>query len=132
MIGNANSPVGKKSYGLMQVQVCAARSVFERVPSVFEKYFPGRTYKSIVDDEIIALLITDKEANTRIAAHHFKIYMAMSNGNWDRAVASYNAGIGTRMAHYDKFGYVVDVKSKLNNIVKPFNKQNGLQLTQRY
>jgi hypothetical protein len=132
MIGNVDSPVGKKSYGLMQVQVCAARSVFQRVPSVFEKYFPGRTYKSIVDEEIIALLITNKEANARIAAHHFRIYMAMSGGNWDRAVASYNAGIGTHMVHYDKFVYVVGVKDKMNNIVKPFNKQNGLQLTQRY
>lgn len=133
-IGNKASPVGKRSYGLMQVQVVAARSIFERVPSVFKMYFPDRKYGSVADEEIIALLLTNDEANIRIAAHHFKLYLQLCGGNWDRAVAAYNAGIGgvNNIGEPSEFGYVIGVKAKLENAVRPFNRKNNLQLTQRF
>lgn len=133
-IGNKNSPVGKRSYGLMQVQVVAARSIFERVPSVFKMYFPDRKYSSVADEEIIALLLTNDEANIRIAAHHFNLYLRLSGGDWNRAVAAYNAGIGAvqNIAVPSEFGYVIKVKAALETTVRPFNRKNGLQLTQRY
>lgn len=133
-IGNKESPVGKRSYGLMQVQVVAARSIFERNPAVFQLYFPDRKYGSVLDEEIIALLLTNDEANIRIAAHHFKLYLAMCGGDWSRAVAAYNAGIGgvTKIAVPAEFEYVVKVKTKLEGDVRAFNRKNGLQLTQRF
>lgn len=133
-IGNKSSPVGKRSYGLMQVQVVAARSILQRVPAVLKMYFPNKTYDSIADEEIIALLLTNDEANIRIAAHHFKLYLQLSSGNWDRAVAAYNAGIGgvNNIPSPAEFGYVVSVKAKLENAVRPFNRKHNLQLTQRF
>jgi hypothetical protein len=118
----------------MQVQTVAARSIFERYPSVFETYFPDRRYSSVADEEIIALLLTDNEANVKIAAYHFKLYKSLAKGDWARTVAGYNAGIGTAltMLHPSEFGYVKDVKLKISNIVRPFNERHGLQLTQRF
>lgn len=133
-IGNKASPVGKRSYGLMQIQVVAARSILQRTPTVFKKYFPDRTYDSVADEEIIALLLTNDEANIRIAAYHFKLYLQLCGGDWDRAVAAYNAGIGgvNGIPQPSEFGYVVGVKAKLDSAVRPFNRKNNLQLTQRF
>lgn len=128
-IGNRNSPVGKRSYGLMQVQTVAARSVFERFPEVFEKYFPRRTYKSVLDEEIIALLLTNGEANIRIAAYTLKINLRLSGGDWSRAVAAYNAGIGgvNNIPVPSEYGYVVSVKKRIDTEVREFNRNGRLR-----
>lgn len=133
-IGNKESPVGKRSYGLMQVQVVAARSIFQRVPSLVERYFPDRKYSTIADEEIIALLLTNDEANVRIAAHHFKLYLQLCKGDWERAVAAYNAGIGAvnNIPVPAEFDYVVKVKAKMESDVRAFNRKNNLMLTQRF
>lgn len=133
-IGNKNAPIGKRSYGLMQVQVVAARSVLERFPVLLDKYFEGRKYGSLMDEEIIALLLSNDEANVRIAAYHFKLYMQLSGGDWNRAVAAYNMGIGgaQKIDNHSEYGYVQEVKRKLETVVRQFNRNNGLQLTQRY
>lgn len=133
-IGNKDSPVGKRSYGLMQVQVVAARSIFQRNPEVYARYFPTRKYSTIADEEIIALLLTNDEANVRIAAHHFKLYLQLSSGDWSRAVAAYNAGIGAvnNIPNPSEFEYVVKVKAKMETDVRMFNRKHGLQLTQRF
>lgn len=133
-IGNKDSPVGKRSYGLMQVQVVAARSIFQRVPAVYDRYFPDRKYSTVADEEIIALLLTNDEANIRIAAHHFKLYLQLSSGDWNRAVAAYNAGIGAvnNIAVPAEFDYVVKVRAKMESDVRAFNRKHGLQLTQRF
>lgn len=72
------------------------------------------------------LLVTNEEANIRIAAYHFKLYLALSKGNWERAVAAYNVGIGAvkRIGNPSNFGYVKAIKTKLAAL-KPFNKANG-------
>lgn len=134
LIGNKESPVGKRSYGLMQVQVCAARSILSRNTDLTEGYFPDRKYISLADEEIIALLLTNKDANIRIAAYHFKLYKSLAKGDWARTVAGYNAGevLMHKLQHPEQFGYVVEVKQKLNTTVKQFNKDHGLQLTQRF
>jgi hypothetical protein len=127
-IGNQASPVGKRSYGLMQVQVVAARSVLQRYPEVYQKYFGDRPYRKVMDEEIIALLLTNKEASMRIATYNFDLMMKLTKGSWHRAVAAYNAGIGNalQMKEPSKFGYVRDVALKVHNVVKPFNKEIGL------
>ena len=134
LIGNKDSPVGKRSYGLMQVQVCAAREVLERNPSLFNEYFPKRTYSSIADEEVIALLLTNREANVRIAAYHFKYYKALAGGDWDKTVAGYNGGVVLmqKIKHPAEYGYVKDIREKLTSTVRPFNREHGLQLTQRF
>jgi hypothetical protein len=115
----------------MQVQVVAARSILQRHPEMVKKYFPGRVYASLADEEIIALLLTNDEANIRIAATHFKLYMQLCGGDWDRAVAAWNAGIGgvENIPDPAEYDYVISVKSKLDNVVRSFNRKNNLTLT---
>lgn len=127
-IGGKNLPVSKRSYGLMQVQIVAARSVLQRYPELMERYFPDRTYRSIADKEIISLLLNNDEANVRIAAHHFKLYMQLSKGNWNKAVAAYNMGIGNaqKINNHGDVQYVRNIKLKLTTIVRPFNRNNEL------
>lgn len=134
MIGNKDSPVGKRSYGLMQVQVVAARDVLRRNHDLFNEYFPNRKYDNVADEEIIALLLTDPEANVKIAAYHFRYYKTLAHGNWDRTVAGYNAGIVLMhsLKRPSEFKYVVGVREKLTATVRPFNREHGLQLTQRF
>lgn len=128
-IGNRNSPIGKRSYGLMQVQLIAGRSVLERNPSLVSKYFPGRQYSSILDEEVISLLLSNDEANIRIASTHFKLYLALCKGDWHKAVAAYNAGIGgvRKIVNPAGFKYVVEVKAKIESKVKPFNRTRGFE-----
>ena len=127
-VGNIGSPVGKRSYGLMQVQLVAARSILLRNPKLVDLYFPDRVYKSLADEEIIALLLTNDEANARIAAHHFKLYLAISHGDWNRAVAAYSAGIGgvNNIPNPSEYPYVQSIKAKMTEVVRPFNRTHKL------
>lgn len=110
------------SYGLMQVQINSAKSVFARFPELMDRYFPQRDLKSLSNKEIMDLLVTDEDANIRIAAYHFNLYLKLCNGNWDKAVAAYNVGIGAvnRIGNPAKFGYVKEIKHRLD-MIKPFN-----------
>lgn len=129
-VGNLKSPVGKRSYGIMQVQVVAARSILTRYPETFERYFPDRKYSSVSDEEIIALLIRNDEANIRIATQHFGLYLSLSNGDWNKAVAAYNMGIGNanKRSDHANVSYVKEIKARMIKLVKPFNKNNGIAL----
>lgn len=115
------------SYGLMQVQINSAKSVLARFPELMERYFPQRSVKNVTNKEVMDLLVTNDDANIRIAAYHFNLYLALSNGNWDRAVAAYNVGIGAvkRIGNPSQFGYVKDIKKRLH-MIKPFNHLNDL------
>lgn len=122
-IADYKLPVAKRSYGIMQVQPGAARSVFTRVPHIMEQFFPHRSYKSITDSEIIKLLSYNAEANLIIATHHLNIYMTLASHRWDVAVAGYNMGIGgaLRSANHAQRTYVKKVKRYIQQIVHPFN-----------
>lgn len=128
VIGNKNASVSKRSYGIMQVQIVAARSVMQRYPDIKERYFPDRRSSSITNQELVDLLLSNDEANIRIAAYHFRLYLSIAKGNWDRAVAGYNMGIGNAIHLHNPsdVDYVVSVKQKLNKIVKPFNHKNDM------
>jgi hypothetical protein len=115
----------------MQVQVVAARSILTRYPAIFDKYFPSREYKSVTDEEIIAMLISNDEANIHIASQHFKLYLDLSKGDWHKAVAAYNMGIGNanKRDNHEDYPYVQDVMRRLHEVIRPFNRKNNLSLT---
>lgn len=130
-VGNLGSPVGKRSYGIMQVQVVAARSILSRYPSITGKYFPNKKPAAITDEEIIALLLRNDEANIRIAAQHFDLYLSLSKGNWEKAVAAYNMGIGNanKRSSFDDIPYVKSIRARIQKSVRPFNRQHTNQLS---
>lgn len=131
LIGSPNAPLSKRSYGVMQVQVSTARSLMERYEHLRDKYFPSREVKHISDREIRTMLLTNHKANVEIATVLFELYLHISNGNVDRAIAAYNVGIGgvKKLRSLSKFKYVKEVRQKIKTVVKPFNEQYGLGTT---
>lgn len=122
---------GTGSYGLMQLQIIAARSVLSKYPDIREQYFPGRTMESIKNKEIITLLVDNDDANIHIAIHHFNLYLSIVKGNWTKAVAAYNMGIGNalKIASHDNNPYVISIRSKMQTVVKQFNKNHPTMLS---
>lgn len=131
-VGNPGAPLHMRSFGLMQVQLVAARSILTRHPTLLSEYFPNRSLKSVSNQELANLLLDNDDANIIIASHHFKLYYDLSHGNWARAVAAYNVGIGgvKRIANPAAFPYVKSVQRWKSNTVRPFNTLNGLSLTE--
>lgn len=131
LVGSPNAPISKRSYGVMQVQVATARHTLERYEHLRDKYFPNRDIKRVSDKEIRMMLLKNHAANIEIAAVLFNLYLQISNGNVDRAIAAYNVGIGgvKKLRSPSKFKYVREVRQKLKMVVKPFNEQYGLGTT---
>lgn len=117
-------PVSRRSYGIMQIQVDTARVIFRDYPEVFEMYFPGRTPSSLNTKELMTFLLVNKEANIRIAAYLFRLYMTMSNTP-ELALAGYNMGIFRALKLPKKDirtnKYQIAVRQLLAKVVIPFN-----------
>lgn len=129
LVGDINQPVGRRSYGRMQIKVAEARNVFNWYPELSKRYFDNRPSSRILDEEIIVLLITNDNANINIASKIFYVKIKQFKGNWAKAIASYNLGTygASTITHHMKFPYVVDIDKKIHNIVRPFNKSIGLK-----
>lgn len=129
LVGNPAAPLRNRSYGLMQVQITAARSMLRRYPELADRYFPDRKASTLSDKEIADFLVANHEGNVRIAAHHFRLYFNMVGGDWARAVAAYNVGIGgvKKIQQPEAFGYVREIKHKLHKIVQPFNRKHTVE-----
>jgi len=112
------------SYGIMQVQVVAARSVFTHYPDTRDRYFPNKT--AISNADIIKLLMTNKEANIRIAVRHFSIYLKLCKGDLNKTIAGYNMGIGrvlgTGSSDFSTTKYVKQVRLRQRTDVDQFNR----------
>jgi len=129
-IGDTNLPIGKRSYGVMQIKVATARKVLKSNRKLIPKYFPSRkTYKRVRDEEIIIKLIQDDEFSIRLGALNFAMHRKQSR-NWAHAVISYNMGqSGANKVKNPKehvyYGYIL---KRLIKEVRPFNKKTSLTL----
>jgi len=129
-IGDTNLPIGKRSYGVMQMKVATARKVLRKHPALVPNYFPNRkTYKRIRDEEIIIKLIQDDEFNIRLATLNFEIHRRLSN-SWALSVVAYNTGQGaanhiTKPKEHIYYGHILN---KLIKDVRPFNKESNLTI----
>lgn len=127
LVGNPGAPKTQRSYGLMQLQVSAARSVLSRQPELCDEIFNDQQCnRKLSDDKIIHVLLTNPIANIKIATYHFQLYLSIVRGDWNRAVAGYNAGIGTalKMKNPGKFKYVQEISKKQTNLVDRFNEEH--------
>ena len=128
-IGDINLPIGKRSYGVMQVKVATARKVLKKYPKLVEKYFPVRKeLKRVRDEEIIIKLIQDDEFNIRLASLNFLMHRKASK-NWAQAVVAYNTGQGkaNKIREHKKHQYYLKVLNKLIKDVRPFNEMANLK-----
>lgn len=114
-IGHMTAPVGKRSYGVMQVKVTAARDVLRDHKSF------GR-FRS--DEELIAKLLTDDEFNIQVASKFFLLLNKHAK-TVDRSLVAYNIGLraSRKVASPEQFKYVVKAKRHLEHVVKPFNRR---------
>jgi hypothetical protein len=112
-IGHMTAKVGKRSYGVMQVKVSAARDVLRRHPSLGEFN---------ADEELIAKLILDDMFNIKIASKHL-LHLKKKSKNEAQTMMAYNIGLraSRRYETYDTFKYVRKVKQYFKHVVEPFN-----------
>lgn len=116
-MGHMTAPVGKRSYGVMQVKVTAARDVLNQYSELGEYH---------ADEEVIARMLSDDEFNIRIASK-FLLQLSTKVKSADRALVAYNVGLGgsNSVAEPRQFKYVVAAHDYLEEIVRPFNHRFG-------
>jgi len=114
-IGHMTAPVGKRSYGVMQVKATAANDVLR-------KYSEFGVFSS--DEELIAELIVDDEFNIRLASKHF-LHLRARTKTDAQALMAYNIGLraSRRYKNHHSFRYVKKVNRYSERVVNPFNKK---------
>lgn len=120
--GDVNSPFGKKSYGVMQIQLNTAKYILTKM---LNKKLPP------TDEELIVRLVTDDEYCIRLGAIYFKyLFEKFSEEKdyrtrWRKAILSYNAGIGNVKKYgfsYDPNRYLKKTIYKIHNVIRPYNR----------
>lgn len=117
-IGDTHSPVGKRSYGIMQIKLITAFDVLKRHPRM-------RQYKT--EEALIVRLVTDDEFNLQIASRHLQWLLRHSEFP-AQAVMAYNTGLSKARQHWypQKFSYVRRIQQYLDEVIMPYNRQHGL------
>lgn len=116
-MGHMTAPVGKRSYGVMQVKVTAARDVLNKFSELGE-------FRA--DEELIVALLSDDEFNIRIASR-LLMDLRSRTRTPERALTAYNIGMRAALQVEDPkaFKYVVSTKTYLEEVVRPFNHRFG-------
>ena len=112
-IGHLTAGVGKRSYGLMQVKVVAARDVLRH----YEGFGRFRT-----DEELIVRLMTDDEFNIRVASKFLR-HLGRKTETTEQMLVAYNIGLraSRKVENAAEFKYVRNVASRLEAVIEPFN-----------
>ncbi len=125
-IGHMTAPVGKRSYGVMQIKVSAARDILRK----------NKEFKRFRSDEaLIVALMTDDKLNIRMASK-FLLYLKEKTKSNEAAMVAYNIGLraSRKITAPDSFKYVVRTNRNLKEVVLPFNQKfvgHGLQVASR-
>lgn len=114
-VGHRTAPVGKRSYGVMQVKVTAAQDVLQIHTQL--------SYSTTVEDLIVRLM-TDDEYNIRVASKYL-LYLREKTSNDASALVAYNVGLrgAKRYEDHDEFRYVKSVNRYFESVVIPFNQK---------
>lgn len=116
-LGHLSAPLGKRSYGVMQVKVVAARDVLKWRPQFGE---------FATDEQLIARLMVDDEFNIRVASAYLK-YLRRGANSDHQALVAYNLGPNAAKHVVDpaQYRYVLAVERYLSHVVMPFNGKFG-------
>lgn len=115
VVGDINSKGIPRSLGIMQVQVPTARWVNKKFPDIFRNRYGERRPSN---EEIAIDLLIDNKFNIEIGSHYFITMLSYREGNWEKAILSYNRGMGSNPT--DVNNYVHKVKKWRKLIVIPF------------
>ncbi len=115
-IGHMTAPVGKRSYGIMQVKVTAARDVLRKFPDEFDRFR--------ADEELIARLLMDDEFNIRMGSK-FLMHLRPHTQSTEQLLVAYNIGLraSRKVEQADQFKYTLRTQRNLHRVVKPFNQR---------
>ena len=130
-IGDTNLPLGKRSYGVMQMKVATARGILKKYPTLVGTYFPKRkVLKKVRDEEIIIKLIQNDIFAIKLAALNVAYHRERSK-SWAVAVVAYNTGQGraNKIKNHREHIYFKHIVRRITNEVRPFNKKFGLSET---
>ena len=118
-IGHMSAPVGKRSYGVMQVKVSAATDVLGYHPDM------GKIRS---EEELIARLITDDKFNIAVASKHI-LHLKKFTRNDAQTLMAYNIGLRGSRRHTDhaEFSYVQGVRRFYKQVILPFNEKYRAQ-----
>lgn len=120
VVGDKNSKGRPKSLDPMQVQVPTARHVGKLFPHLFQEKYGDRRP---TNEELTIDLLTDIRFNIRIGVHYYAWLMTYRNGDWSKAVLSYNRGTGYNLT--DVHDYVSKVKKWRKQVIIPHLKSVG-------
>lgn len=114
-VGHRAAPVGKRSYGVMQVKVSAASDVLEGHPQLGVSH---------TDEELIVRLMTDDEFNIRIASKYL-LFLRDKTSSDAEALVAYNMGLraSKRFEAHEDLRYVKSVNRYFETVVIPFNRK---------
>ena len=114
-VGHRTAPVGKRSYGVMQIKVSAALDTLGEHPQLGVV----RT-----EEELIVQLMTDDEFNIRVASK-FLLYLRDKTSSDAEALVAYNVGLrgSKRFEVHEDLQYVKSVNRYFETIVIPFNRK---------
>lgn len=114
-VGHRTAPVGKRSYGVMQIKVSAASDVLEGYPQLGT---------SLNDEDLIVRLMTDDEFNIRVASK-FLLFLRDKTNSDAEALVAYNMGLraSKRYEAHEDFYYVKNVNRYFETVVIPFNRK---------
>jgi hypothetical protein len=115
-VGHRSAPVGKRSYGVMQVKVTAALDVLQETAT-------DDVLRT--DEEIIARLMTDDDFNIHVASRYL-LFLREKTNNDASALVAYNVGLTASrrlLDAHDEFRYVKNVYRYYEDVVIPFNKK---------
>lgn len=117
-LGDLSAPLGKRSYGVMQVKVAAAQDVLRHRPWLGS---------FISNEQLITRLITDDEFNIRVASAYLN-HLRRLTGNDDEALVAYNVGMSgaRRVMNAAGFKYVQDIERYLTEVVRRYNTKFSL------
>lgn len=114
-VGHRTAPVGKRSYGVMQVKVTAAQDVLQD---------HAHLNTSTTVEELIVKLMTDDDFNIRVASK-FLLYLRGKTASDAEALVAYNIGLrgARRYDDHGEFRYVKSVNRYFESVVIPFNQK---------
>jgi len=114
-IGDRSKAFGKKSYGIMQVKIAAAKDVIRWYPTIKNEY-AFLDSKRFSDEELLIKLVTNDRFNIRVGSLFFKKLIKTFKGQpqyWSRSVLAYNRGIRGKG---DPNNYVRKVKKHVKEV----------------
>jgi hypothetical protein len=120
VVGDMNSNGKPRSLGWFQVQVPTARHMGKVFPQLFKDKYGDRIPS---DEELTIDLLIDKRFNVKVGVHYFAWLMNYRNGNWNKAVLSYNRGTGQNLV--DVNDYVRKVRKWRKTVIIPYLKEVG-------